>query len=167
MYHGKLVFAQIMEHWPAHEFQKCVARYDGNYKTRGFSCHDQFLCMSFAQFTFRESLRDIEIGLRSVPGKLYHLGFRSHITRSTLADANEMRDWRIYADFAQVLIGIARPMYAAEPLGIDLNATVYALDSTTIDLCLAVFPWGSLPAREGGCEAHHAVGSTRPYPYFY
>ena len=127
MYHGKLVFAQIMEHWPVHEFQKCVLRYDGNYKTRGFSCRDQFLCMSFAQLTFRESLRDIELGLRSVPAKLYHLGFRGHIARSTLADANETRDWRIYADFAQVLIAIARPMYATEPLGIDLNATVYAL----------------------------------------
>jgi hypothetical protein len=108
MYHGKLVFAQIMEHWPVHEFQKCVTRHDGNYKTRGFSCHDQFLCMSFAQLTFRESLRDIELGLRSVPGKLYHLGFRGHIARSTLADANETRNWHIYADFAQVLIGIAR-----------------------------------------------------------
>src|SRR5665213_2658203 len=166
MYHGKLVFAQIMEHWPAHEFQKCVARYDGNYKTRGFSCHDQFLCMSFAQFTFRESLRDIEIGLRSVPGKLYHLGFRSHITRSTLADANEMRDWRIYADFAQVLIGIARPMYAAEPLGIDLNATVYALDSTTIDLCLAVFPWAHFRHEKAAVKMHTLLDLRGPIPTF-
>ena len=134
MYHGKLVFAQIMEHPLIHEFRKCVSRYDGNYKTRGFSCHDQFLCMSFAQLTVRERLRDIENGLRSVPAKLYHLG-------STLTDANETRDWRVYADFSQVMIGLARPMYATEPLSIDLDATVYGLDLTTIDIWLAVFPW--------------------------
>ena len=166
MYHGKLVFAQIMEHWPAHEFQKCVTRYNGNYKTRGFSCHDQFLCMSFAQLTFRESLRDIEIGLRSVPDKLYHLGFRGHIARSTLADANETRDWRIYADFAQVLIGIARPMYATEPLGIDLNATVYALDSTTIDLCLAVFPWAHFREKKAAVKVHTLLDLRGPIPTF-
>ena len=166
MYHGKLVFAQIMEHWPAHEFQKCVTRYNGNYKTRGFSCHDQFLSMSFAQLTFRESLRDIEIGLGSVPDKLYHLGFRSHIARSTVADANETRDWRIYADFAQVLIGIARPMYATEPLGIDLNATVYALDSTTIDLCLAVFPWAHFRPKKGAVKMHTLLDLRGPIPTF-
>lgn len=166
MYHGKLVFAQIMEHWPAHEFQKCVTRYNGNYKTRGFSCHDQFLCMSFAQLTFRESLRDIEIGLRSVPDKLYHLGLRGHIARSTVADANETRDWRIYADFAQVLIGIARPMYAAEPLGIDLNATVYALDSTTIDLCLAVFPWAHFRQKKAAVKMHTLLDLRGPIPTF-
>jgi hypothetical protein len=166
MYHGKLVFAQIMEHWPVHEFQKCVGRYDGNYKTRGFSCHDQFLCMSFAQLTFRESLRDIELSLRSVPGKLYHLGFRGHIARSTLADANETRDWRIYADFAQVLIAIARPMYATEPLGIDLNATVYALDSTTIDLCLAVFPWAHFREEKAAVKLHTLLDLRGPIPTF-
>jgi hypothetical protein len=139
MYTGKLVFSQVMEHLPVHKFQKCVARYGGDYKSRGVSCRDQFLCMSFAQLTFRESLRDIEACLRSVPDKLYHLGFRGRIARSTLADANETRDWRIYADFAQSLIHIARPMYASDPLGVDLDATVYALDSTTIDLCLSVF----------------------------
>ena len=165
MYQGKLVFAQIMEHWPVHEFQKCVSRYGGNYKMRGFSCHDQFLCLSFAQFTFRESLRDIEIGLRSVPGKLYHLGFRGHIARSTLADANETRDWRIYADFAQVLIGIARPMYAAEPLGLDLDATVYALDSTTIDLCLAVFPWARF-RKKAAVKMHTLLDLRGPIPCF-
>ncbi len=167
MHHGKLVFAQIMEHWPVHEFQKCVSRYAGNYKSRGFSCHDQFLCMSFAQLTFRESLRDIEAGLRSVPAKLYHLGFRGHIARSTLADANETRDWRIYADFAQVLIGIARPMYATEPLGIDLDATVYALDSTTIDLCLAVFPWAHFRKEKAAVKMHTLLDLRGPHPHFY
>ncbi len=139
MHIGKLVFSQVMEHLPVHEFQKCVTRYNGGYKSRGFSYRDQFLCLSFAQLTFRESLRDIESCVRSVPEKLYHLGFRGRIARSTLADAYEIRDWRIYADLAQVLIGIARPMYASDPLGVDLDATVYALDSTTIDLCLSVF----------------------------
>ena len=166
MYQGKLVFAQIMEHWPVHEFQKCVSRYSGNRKTRGFSCHDQFLCMSFAQLTFRESLRDIEAGLRSVPAKLYHLGFRGHIARSTLADANETRDWHIYADFAQVLIGIARPMYATEPLGIDLAATVYALDSTTIDLCLAVFPWAHFRKEKAAVKMHTLLDLRGPIPTF-
>ena len=166
MYQGKLVFAQIMEHWPVHEFQKCVSRYAGNYKSRGFSCNDQFLCMSFAQLTFRESLRDIEAGLRSVPAKLYHLGFRSRIARATLADANETRDWRIYADFAQVLIGIARPMYATEPLGIDLDATVYALDSTTIDLCLAVFPWAHFRKEKAAVKMHTLLDLRGPIPTF-
>ena len=166
MYLGKLVFAQSMEHWPVHEFQKCVSRYAGNYKSRGFSCNDQFLCMSFAQLTFRESLRDIEAGLRSVPAKLYHLGFRSRIARATLADANETRDWRIYADFAQVLIGIARPMYATEPLGIDLDATVYALDSTTIDLCLAVFPWAHFRKEKAAVKMHTLLDLRGPIPTF-
>ena len=166
MHQGKLVFAQIMEHWPVHEFHKCVSRYGGNYKSRGFSCNDQFLCMSFAQLTFRESLRDIESGLRSVPAKLYHLGFRGHIARSTLADANETRDWRIYADFAQVLIGIARPMYATEPLGIDLDATVYALDSTTIDLCLAVFPWAHFRQEKAAVKMHTLLDMRGPIPTF-
>lgn len=166
MHHGKLVFAQIMEHWPVHEFQKCVSRCGGNYKSRGFSCNDQFLCMSFAQLTFRESLRDIESGLRSVPAKLYHLGFRGHVARSTMADANETRDWRIYADFAQVLIGIARPMYATEPLGIDLDATVYALDSTTIDLCLAVFPWAHFRKEKAAVKMHTLLDMRGPIPTF-
>ncbi len=140
MFVGRTVFAQLIEHVPPHEFHKCVARYRGNYKLRGFSCLDQFLCLAFAQLTFRESLRDIEACLRSVESKLYHIGFRAKVARSTLADANESHDWRIYADFAQVLIHIARPMYANESLGFDLDGTVYALDSTTIDLCLSVFP---------------------------
>jgi len=154
MYTGKLVFSQVMEQLPVHEFQKCVARYGGHYKSRGFSCRDQFLCMSFAQLTFRESLRDIEACLRSVPEKLYHLGFRGHIARSTLADANETRDWRIYADFAQSLIRIARPMYASDPLGVDLDATIYALDSTTIDLCLSVFPWAHFRDQKAAVKMH-------------
>src|SRR5882724_13254312 len=129
---GRTVFAQVMEHFPAYEFQKCVTRYAGDFGKRSFSCLDQFLCLGFAQLTYRESLRDIEACLRSVQGKLYHMGFRGRISRSTLADSNESVDWRIYADFAQVLIATARPMYAAESLGFDLDGTVYALDSKTM-----------------------------------
>ena len=166
MYTGKLVFSQVMEHLPIHEFQKCVARYGGDYKSRGFSCRDQFLCMSFAQLTFRESLRDIEACLRSVPEKLYHLGFRGHIARSTLAEANENRDWRIYADFAQALIHIARPMYASDPFGIDLEATVYALDSTTIDLCLSVFPWAHFRQQKAAVKMHTLLDLRGSIPTF-
>jgi transposase len=166
MYTGKLVFSQVMEHLPVHEFQKCVARYGGDYKSRGFSCRDQFLCMSFAQLTFRESLRDIEACLRSVPEKLYHLGFRGRIARSTLADANETRDWRIYADFAQSLIHIARPMYASDPLGVDLDATVYALDSTTIDLCLSVFPWAHFRDQKAAVKMHTLLDLRGSIPTF-
>jgi hypothetical protein len=125
MFAGRIVFTQVMDHIPPYEFQKCVARYGGASRFRGFSCLDQFLCLAFAQLTFRESLRDIEACLRSVQNKLYHMGFRGKIARSTLADANEGHDWRIYADFAQVLIHIARPMYASEALGFDLDNTVY------------------------------------------
>jgi hypothetical protein len=161
MYRDKLVFSQVMEHLPIHEFQKCVARYGGDYKTRGFSCRDQFLCMSFAQLTFRESLRDIEACLRSVPGKLYHLGFRGHIARSTPAEANENRDWRIYADFAQALIHIARPMYAADPSGVDLEATVYALDSTSRARCASMAVVRCPVIVEGIPEHRHATGQRR------
>jgi hypothetical protein len=166
MYTGKLVFSQVMEHLPVHEFQKCVSRYRGDYKSRGFSCRDQFLCTSFAQLTFRESLRDIEACLRSVPEKLYHLGFRGRIARSTLADANETRDWRIYSDFAQALIHIARPMYASDPLGIDLDATVYALDSTTIDLCLSVFPWAHFRQQKAAVKMHTLLDLRGSIPAF-
>ena len=166
MYTGKLVFSQVMEHLPVREFQKCVSRYGGDYKSRGFSCRDQFLCMSFAQLTFRESLRDIEACLRSVPEKLYHLGFRGHIARSTLADANETRDWRIYADLAQSLIHIARPMYASDPLGVDLEATVYALDSTTIDLCLSVFPWAHFRDQKAAVKMHTLLDLRGSIPTF-
>ena len=163
---GRFVFAQLMDHLPSYEFQKCVARYRGNYKFRGFSCLDQFLCLAFAQLTFRESLRDIETCLRAVESKLYHVGFRGRISRSTLADANEAHDWRIYADFAQVLIGIARPMYAHESLGFDLDNTVYALDSTTIDLCLSVFPWARFRARKAAVKMHTLLDLRGSIPTF-
>ena len=151
---GKTVFAQIMDFLPMHEFRKSVQRYGGNYKVRNFSCWDQFLCMGFAQLTFRESLRDIEACLRAVPTKLYHMGIRGRVSRSTLADANEKRDWRIYADFAQVLINIARKLYRDEDFGIELEETVYALDSTTIDLCLSLFPWARFRKHKGAVKMH-------------
>ena len=154
---GRTVFSQLIEYLPSKEFQKCVARYDGDSRFRGFSCWDQLLAMSFAQLTYRESLRDIEACLRSMSGKLYHMGFRGKVSRSTLADANEAHDWRIYADFAQVLIHIARPMYASESLGFDLDTQSYALDSTTIDLCLSVFPWARFPESQGRRQDAHAT----------
>src|SRR6476661_3305630 len=138
MYSGQFVFAQVMDLWPRHEFNSCVRRYRGDYRVRGFSCRDQFLCMAYAQLTFRESLRDIELCLRSLSSKLYHAGFRGRIARSTLADANQSRDWRIYADLAQILIARARPLYAHDDFGVALNNAAYALDSTTIDLCLTL-----------------------------
>ncbi len=137
---GRTIFAQLVEHLPHKEFQKCVARYRGDSNPRGFSCWDQYLAMAFAQLTYRESLRDIEACLGAMRGKLYHMGFRGRVTRSTLGDANEAHDWRIFADFALVLIAMARPLYADDPLGVDLVQALYALDSTTIDLCLSVFP---------------------------
>ena len=163
---GRTIFAQVMEHFPVYEFQKCVTRYDGNFGKRSFSCLDQFLCLGFAQLTYRESLRDIEACLRSVQGKLYHMGFRGRISRSTLADANESVDWRIYADFAQVLIATARPMYAAESLGFDLDGTVYALDSTTIDLCLSVFPWARFQSAKGAVKMHTLLDLRGSIPTF-
>ncbi len=166
MHVGRTVFAQVMEHFPAYEFQKCVMRYSGDFGKRSFSCWDQFLCLGFAQLTYRESLRDIEACLRSVQGKLYHMGFRGRISRSTLADANESVDWRIYADFAQVLIATARPMYAAESLGFDLDGTVYALDSTTIDLCLSVFPWARFQSTKGAVKMHTLLDLRGSIPTF-
>ena len=166
MHSGRIVFAQVMDHVPAYEFQKCVTRYSGDLKFSGFSCLDQFLCLAFAQLTFRESLRNIEACLRSVQSKLYHMGFRGKIARSTLADANEAHDWRIYADFAQVLIRIARPMYAAESLGFDLDSTVYALDSTTIDLCLSVFPWARFRSTKAAVKMHTLLDLRGPIPTF-
>jgi hypothetical protein len=163
---GRTVFAQVMEHFPAYEFQKCVTRYAGDFGKRSFSCLDQFLCLGFAQLTYRESLRDIEACLRSVQGKLYHMGFRGRISRSTLADANESVDWRIYADFAQVLIATARPMYAEESLGFDLDGTVYALDSTTIDLCLSVFPWARFQSTKGAVKMHTLLDLRGSIPTF-
>jgi len=166
MFAGRTVFAQLIDHLPPHEFHKCVERYRGNFKFRGFSCLDQFLGLAFAQLTFRESLRDIEACLRFVENKLYHMGFRGRVARSTLADANESHDWRIYADFAQLLIHIARPMYASESLGFDLDNTVYALDSTTIDLCLSVFPWARFRASKAAIKIHTLLDLRGPIPTF-
>jgi hypothetical protein len=166
MHVGRTVFAQVMEYFPAYEFQKCVARYQGDFRRRSFSCWDQFLCLGFAQLTYRESLRDIEACLRSVQPKLYHMGFRGRISRYTLADANESIDWRIYADFAQVLIAAARPMYANESLGCDLDATVYALDSTTIALCLSVFPWARFQTTNGALKLHTLLDLRGSIPTF-
>lgn len=166
MFVGQLLFAQLMEFLPRHEFNTCVRRYQGNQRLRGFSCRDQFLCLAFAQLTFRESLRDIETCLRAVHSKLFHAGFRGMIARSTLADANRVRDWRIYADFAQVLIGRARQLYAAEPLAVTLNQTVYALDSTTIDLCLSLFPWARFRRRKGAVKLHTLLDLRGSIPCF-
>jgi len=141
MNQGQTVFSQLLSFLPDREFRRCVTRYDGNTRPRGFSCWDQYLSMAFAQLTYRDGLRDIEACLRSFGNKLYHMGFHGRVSRATLADANETHDWRIFADFAQVLIATARPMYVGDPIGVDLDATLYALDSTTIDLCLALFPW--------------------------
>ena len=163
---GRTVFAQLMIHVPAYEFEKCVSRYSGDSRYRGFSCWDQFLCLSFAQLTYRESLRDIQACLRSVQSKLYHMGFRGRIAKSTLSDANEAHDWRIYADFAQVLIAIARPMYSKESLGFDLDGTVYALDSTTIDLCLSVFPWARFQSSKGAVKMHTLLDLRGSIPTF-
>ena len=155
-----------MAHLSAYEFQKCVARYRGDSHGRGFSCWDQYLAMAFAQLTYRESLRDIEACLRSMSGKLYHVGFRGQVSRSTLADANETHDWRIYADFAQVLIGIARPLYAQDPIGVDLNQSLYALDSTTIDLCLSLFPWAKFRKHKGAVKMHTLLDLHGNIPTF-
>src|SRR5271157_2779227 len=151
---GRTVFAQLIEHLPHKEFQKRVARYRGDRYAKNFSCWDQYLAMAFAQFTYRESLRDIETCLGAVGGKLYHMGFRSSVARSTLADANESRDWRIYADFAQTLIATARRLYARDPMGVDLDQSLYALDSTTIDLCLSLFPWAKFRKHKGAVKMH-------------
>jgi hypothetical protein len=154
MNEGKYVFAQVMEHLPLPTFHRCVARYSGTRKVQRFSCLDQYLAMAFAQLTYRESLRDIEACLRTQSSKLYHLGFRSTVARNTLANANAMRDWRIYCDFAQSLIGIARRLYAGDAFGVDLKDTVYALDATTIDLCLSVFPWAPFRSTKAAVKLH-------------
>jgi transposase len=151
---GRTIFAQLMDFVSPYEFRTCVDRYGGHYKVQTFSCWDQFLCLAFAQLTFRESLRDIQACLRVAQPKLYHMGFRSVVARNTLAHANEVRDWRIYADFAQGLIATARHLYATEPFGVALEHTVYAFDSTTIDLCLALFPWATFRKRKGAVKLH-------------
>ena len=163
---GRTVFAQLIEHLPHKEFHKCVARYRGNRYAKNFSCWDQYLAMAFAQLTYRESLRDIETCLGAVGGKLYHMGFRSRVARSTLADANESRDWRIYADFAQTLIAIARPLYARDAMGVDLDESLYALDSTTIDLCLALFPWARFRRRKAAVKMHTLLDLRGNIPAF-
>src|SRR6184192_3908560 len=151
---GRTVFSQLVDFLPTYQFQICVDRYQGNRYVKDFSCWDQFLCLAFAQLTYRESLRDIEACLRAQQPKLYHMGFRGQVSRNTLAHANEHRDWRIYADFAQVLIAAARDLYRDEPFGVELSETVYALDSTTIDLCLSLFPWGKFRRHKSAVKLH-------------
>jgi hypothetical protein len=163
---GKLVFAQITQHLPLTTFRRCVARYGGEHKVKTFSCLDQYLCMAFAQLTYRESLRDIEACLRAQTDKLYHMGIRSRVSRSTLADANEVRDWRIYAEFAQSLIGIARRLYAEESFGVELKETVYALDASTIDLCLSVFPWAPFRSTKAAIKLHTLLDLRGNIPTF-
>jgi hypothetical protein len=164
MHSGKAVFSQLMERIHPEQFRRCVIRYHGHYKLRHFACWDQFLAMSFAQVTFRESLADIEICLRSRRDQLYHLGFRSTVAHSTLADANRTRDWRIYADLAQGLIRRARKLYAQEPLGLELDQSIYALDSTTIDLCLSVFPWARFRSTKAAIKLHTLLDVRGPIP---
>jgi hypothetical protein len=163
---GRTVFSQLIQHLPEKEFQKCVARHNGDSNFRGFSCWDQLLAMAFAQLTYRESLRDIESCLRALQSKLYHMGFRGKVSRSTLADANESHDWRIFAEFAQVLIGIARPLHAHDPIGVDLDQSLYALDSTTIDLCLSLFPWAKFRRRKAAVKMHTLLDLHGNIPTF-
>ena len=163
---GKLVFAQVTQHLPLTTFRRCVARYGGEHKVKSFSCLDQYLSMAFAQLTYRESLRDIEACLRAQEKKLYHMGIKSRVSRSTLADANESRDWRIYADFAQSLMGIARRLYAGEPFGVDLKETVYALDASTIDLCLSVFSWAPFRSTKAAIKLHTLLDLRGNIPSF-
>ena len=155
-----------MSFLPDREFRRCVARYNGDARPRGFSCWDQYLAMVFAQLTYRDSLRDIEACLRSLGGKLYHMGFHGRVSRSTLADANDTHDWRIYADFAQVLIRIARPLYASDPMGVDLDHSLYALDSTTIDLCLSLFPWARFRQHKAAVKMHTLLDLHGNIPTF-
>ena len=163
---GRTVFAQLLDHLPSYEFQKCVDRYRGDAHFRGFSCLDQLLAMAFAQLTYRESLRDVEACLRSISGKLYHIGFRGKVARTNLAAANEAHDWRIFADFARVLIGIARPLYASDPIGVELDQSLYALDSTTIDLCLSLFPWARFRKGKAAVKMHTLLDLHGNIPTF-
>ena len=166
MYTGSTLFAQLMQHVPWHHFDQCVRRYHGNRKVKQFKCSDHFRVMSFAQLTYRESLRDIEACLRAVKPKLYHMGIRSTVSRNNLSNANERRDWRIYAEFAQFLIAETRRLYANDDLGIDLEATIYALDSTTIDLCLALFPWARCRQRNAAIKMHTLLNLRGSIPEF-
>ncbi len=166
MYTGRIVFSQLMDFMPIRDFRRCIRRYRGDHRVRSFTCLDQFLCMAFAQLTFRESLRDIETCLRAMQPKLYHAGIRSKVSRSTLADANETRDWRIYADFAQMLIGIARRLYAKDDFGVTLEQTAYVFDSTTIDLCLTLFPWAQFRRRKSAVKLHTLLDLRGNIPCF-
>ena len=166
MYKGQTVFSQIMDFLPIKKFRRCVDRYSGNYRVRSFTCFDQFLCMAFAQLTYRESLRDIECCLRAMREKLYHMGIRGKISRSTLAYTNENRNWRIYCDFAQILIHEARQLYANEDFGLELDETVYALDSSTIDLCLSVFPWARFRKTKSAIKLHTLLDLRGSIPSF-
>lgn len=166
MYTGKLVFTQVIDFMPRHIFPRCVARYRGEHQVKSFTCRDQFLCMAFAQLTYRESLRDIEACLRAQSQKLYHMGIRGKVSKSTIADANEQRDWRIYADLAYQLIAIARDLFRSDPLDIDLEETVYALDSTTIDLCLSMFPWAKFRKTKGAIKLHTLLDLRGNIPSF-
>jgi len=166
MHTGRFVFAELIAHLPHKEFQKCVTRYQGDHHDRKFSCWDQYLAMAFAQFTYRESLRDIEACLGAMQSKLYHLGFRGKVARSTLADANETHDWRIFSDFAQYLIGVARPLHAEDSQGVGLDPTLYALDSTTIDLCLSLFPWAKFRKQKAAVKMHTLLDLQGNIPTF-
>ena len=166
MYSGNFVFSQLMAHLPMHSFRRCVQHYHGNRYVKSFTCLDQFLCLAFAQLTHRESLRDIEVCLRAHRDKLYHLGLRGGIDRNTLAHANQQRDWRLYADFAHALIALARPLYAEDDLGLELDNTVYALDSSTIDLCLSVFPWAHCRQTKAAVKLHTLLDLQGSIPTF-
>ena len=166
MYAGRLVYSQLIDHLPMHTFRRCVQRYRGNHKVKSFTCLDQYLCMAFAQLTYRESLRDIEACLRSQHNKLYHMGIRGKVSRNTLANANKVRDWRIYADFAQSLISIARQLYIDDDFGVELDQTVYALDSTTIDLSLSVFPWARFRQTKAAIKLHTLLDLRGNIPTF-
>jgi len=166
MYTGRIVFSQLIDFLPRHQFDRCVRRHRGNYRTKTFTCFDQYLCMAFAQITYRQSLRDIETCLRAMQSKLYHCGIRGNVSRNTLANANENRDWRIYADFAQILINKARTLYANEDFGIQLNREVYALDSTTIDLCLSLFPWAKFRKHKAAVKVHTLMDLKGSIPTF-
>lgn len=166
MHKGKSVFSQTLDFLPRKQFRKCVNRYNGNYRTRSFTCYEQFLCMAFAQLSYRDSLRDTVLCLRALHNKLHHAGIQSKVSRSTLADANEKRDWRIYCDFAQVLISKARKLYANEDFGLELDETVYALDSSTIDLCRSVFPWAKFRSTKSGVKLHTLLDLRGNIPSF-
>jgi len=166
MHAGRIVFSQLMEFLPKHEFDKCVRRYRGNHRVKTFSCFDQYLCMAFAQITYRQSLRDIETCLRAMQSKLYHCGIRGRVSRNTLAKANQNRDWRIYADFAGILIDIARKLYVEEDFGVELQQAAYALDSTTIDLCLSLFPWAKFRRHKAAVKVHTLMDLRGSIPTF-